>query len=551
MAVPPGAAEATPMPPARLALGVRRGSRQGDYWVAAGLGTALAFLYLLVLTTATVRGTYNERFALLLAPGLFLVASVPLRRMLDKVEADPWIRRAVLFGLAAKLLSAFARYYVNDLFLGHADASAYYDAGLALSGEFKSFVFSGPAAEVYLPNLTGTRFIRLVSAIVYLVLGPSQMGGYVAFAFLSYWGLYLFYRAFSIAVPDGLRRRYTVLIFFLPSVVFWPSSIGKEAWMTTMLGLASYGLARVLTQRRGAYVAFLLGIAAMAIVRPHVAAVFGVGAAAAFVLRRTRGSGGTARKVLSLLVLGLVAGLVLNQLQSFFDLQDGLNPQQVLNETTRRSSQGGSQFEAVNPTSPAQLPWALITVLFRPFLYEAGGVAGLVTALEGTVLIGLFIWNLPRLARLPATILARPYIGFAFLYLLVFGFAFSSISNFGILARQRTQLFPIAVIVLAVPLEPRIIARSARRTSGPLDRSALPAPVPSHEGKATTTAGRTVAARLSNRRGTGGSPVHAQARHIGRSPAARRRAEALSTGAPPVRTGPVIRQDQPASRRAM
>lgn len=502
-------------------LAGRGRSRQGDYWAALVLGVAFAAAYLLVLGLATGRGGYNEWFAVLLAPVLFVVGAVPLRRMLMRVEPDPWIRRAVVLGLAAKLFSAFARYYVNDFFLGHADASAYYDAGLALSRQFRSFVFRGPVVESILPNLTGTQFIRLISGIFYIGLGPSQLAGYVAFSFLSFWGLYLFYRAFSLAIPDGLRRRYALLIFFLPSVVFWPSSIGKEAWMTTMLGLGAYGLARVLAQRHGAYLAFLGALGGMAVVRPHVAAIFGAASGAAFALRRTKGTGGAFRKALSLLVLVLAAGLVLNQLQSFFDLQDGLNPQQVLNETTRRSSQGGSQFEAVNPTSPAQLPWALITVLFRPFLFEARGVAGLVTALEGTVLVLLFLWNFPRLARLPATVLSRPYAGFALVYVLIFGFAFSSISNFGILARQRTQLFPIAVIVLALPYESPVIGRSGRRTA---TRLAPLSPPPSANEAPLPTAG--------TRRPGGGAWAGAdpsrqgavQARYIGRSAAARRQA---------------------------
>lgn len=441
----------------------RPDTAMSDYRSALVIGLFLTTVYLFLLMAATDAG-YNTWFALVLAPVMFLLASVPLRRMLEKVEPDLWIRRAVVLGLAAKLIGAFARYYVNELVLGQADAASYYLAGTNLAREFRHFEIGGPAFQEQLPNLAGTQFIRLLSGIIYVFLGPSLLAGYLVFAFMSFWGAYLFYRAFALAVPDGLRRRYVALVFFLPSVVFWPSSLGKEAWMTTMLGLGAYGLARLLTQRRGAYPLFLLALAGMAVVRPHVAAIFGAGASAAFVLRRSKGSGGTARKVIGLVVLALAAGLVLNQLQSFFDLQDGLNPQQVLDETTRRSSQGGSQFEAVHATSPAQLPLAVITVLFRPFLFEAKGITGIVTAMEGTVLLGLFIWNVPRLSRLPAKMIVQPYVGFALIYLLIFAFAFSAISNFGILARQRTQLFPIASILLAVPYESSIRSRSSPRS---------------------------------------------------------------------------------------
>ena len=32
-------------------------------------------------------------------------------------------------------------------------------------------------------------------------------------------------------LPTGDHRRYALLVFFMPSLLFWPSSIGKESWM--------------------------------------------------------------------------------------------------------------------------------------------------------------------------------------------------------------------------------------------------------------------------------------------------------------------------------
>ena len=83
--------------------------------------------------------------------------------------------------------------------------------------------------------------------------------------------MFYMYRAFVVAIPDGNRRSYARLLFFLPSMLYWPSSIGKEAWMLFCLGLAAFGTARLLTGRpwRGlalAGTALWLG----ALVRPHV-----------------------------------------------------------------------------------------------------------------------------------------------------------------------------------------------------------------------------------------------------------------------------------------
>lgn len=239
--------------------------------------------------------------------------------------------------------------------------------------------------------------------------------------------------------------------------------------MTTMLGLGSYGLARLLTQQRFAYPAILVALAGMGAVRPHVAAIFGVAMGAAFALRRSAGRGGTTRKILGLILLAIVAGILMNQLQTFFGIQSPLDAQEVFDETSRRSGQGGSKFTPAQPTSPAAFPWAIITVLFRPFIFEAGSAAGLVTALEGTVLMMLFVWNLPRLARLPGAMIQRPFVGYAVIYAVVFAFAFSAVSNFGILARQRTQLIPIIVLVLAIPVAPSLRSRrEAERAKRPM-----------------------------------------------------------------------------------
>ncbi|MEZ5409739.1 MAG: hypothetical protein R2761_17050 [Acidimicrobiales bacterium] len=375
------------------------------------------------------------------------------------MEPDPRLRTIVIAGLAAKLLGSFARFFSNEYVIGHADASLYHDVGVALAGEFQKFVFSGPSVSVYLDRGPGTNFIRAATGVLYLLIGPTITGGYVLYSYLSYWGLYLFYRAHRIAMPDGLRRRYAALLFFMPSMVFWPSSIGKEAWMTFALGLGAYGLARLLDYRRYGYLMIALGVSAMGLVRPHVAAIFAAALAAGFLLRRSRGQpGAAARKLIGLLLLTVLAGILLAKLQSFFGITEGLNAQEVFDETTRRSSQGGSEFTPVQPNSPLGLPWAIVTVLFRPFVFEANSAAALASAAEGTVFMAFFVWNVPRLVRLPAQMFLRAYVGFSVVYTLVFVYAFSAIANFGILVRQRTQLTPIALIVLTVPLE-----RSPRR----------------------------------------------------------------------------------------
>jgi uncharacterized membrane protein len=45
---------------------------------------------------------------------------------------------------------------------------------------------------------------------------------------------------------------------------------------------------------------------------------------------------------------------------------------------------------------------------------------------------------------------SEPYVTYAIVYLLIFFFAFGTIGNFGILARQRTQAMPLLFVLLAL-----------------------------------------------------------------------------------------------------
>ncbi|MEY2461183.1 MAG: hypothetical protein QOG30_3013, partial [Acidimicrobiaceae bacterium] len=86
----------------------------------------------------------------------------------------------------------------------------------------------------------------------------------------------------------------------------------------------------------------------------------------------------------------------------------------------------------------------------RPFPTEVSGTA-FFTGLEGVMLAGLFVVSWRRLRRVLRMSLRNAYVAFAVGYTFVFIYAFSSISNFGILARERSQFFPVLFVLLAIP----------------------------------------------------------------------------------------------------
>jgi hypothetical protein len=85
-----------------------------------------------------------------------------------------------------------------------------------------------------------------------------------------------------------------------------------------------------------------------------------------------------------------------------------------------------------------------------------------VASVEGTLLALAFVVSLPRLARLPRFLVSTPYLVFTLAFVLMFAFAFSSVGNFGIVTRQRTQVFPLVLVLLALPLPERLAPGALR-----------------------------------------------------------------------------------------
>jgi hypothetical protein len=433
--------------------------KAGGPRVDATVGFAAAAAYLILLALAMTRVSYDVWGALVVAPALTAGSLILLTRARRR-EVDPWIGKLLVVAFVTKMLGAVVRYAVTfEVYAGRADAGGYHGSGRRLAAAF----WNGTWDQVYaaeVPKMGGTEFMRLVTGVVYIFTGPTKLGGFLVFSCLGFWGLYGFYRAFRIGFPEGDHRRYAVLLFFLPSLLYWPSSIGKEAWMLFTLGIAAWGAALVLRYRSRGYVVLGLGLAGTAAVRPHITLLLFVALFIAYLWRRrswVESHTGLLGRMAGIGLMVLVGGLVLTQAADFFHLQD-LDPagvQQVLDRTQDQSSKGASQFSVSRPKSPGEYPDAVVTVLFRPYPWEAGNAQALVASVEGTLLALLFVVSLPRLARLPRLLVSTPYLLFAVAYILMFVFAFSSVGNFGIITRQRTQVFPFVLVLLALPLPVR------------------------------------------------------------------------------------------------
>lgn len=415
----------------------------------------LAVCYLLVLAYGMTVLSYDIWGALVLVP-IFTVIIVPILRRAARKDPDPTIYRLLILAYVAKLIGTVIRYIVTfNVYAGSADAQGYHGAGMRIAAGFWDGRFS-EAMEAEMPKLIGTSFMRLLTGLFYIVTGPTKLGGFLIFGFLSFLGMFWFYRACVIGFPDANHRRYAILLLFLPTLVYWPSSIGKEAWMIFTLGLTSYGVALILRHQPLGYLTAALGMTGTAMVRPHVTVLCFAALFVAYLLRRRSWSEsrlGPIGKMVGVAVLLVAGGIVVGRAAAFFNLDDvdTESVDQVFERTESQSAQGGSEFTAARPTSPREFPNALLSVLFRPYPWEANNAQAMVAAIEGMMLLILFGVSVSRLVRVPVYVFRVPYVAYVLAFTVMFVLAFSSIGNFGTMTRQRAQVFPFVLVLLAIP----------------------------------------------------------------------------------------------------
>ena len=382
---------------------------------------------------------------LIAIPVLCLIA-VPILRRLARPDDQFDIVGVAWLALGTKFIVAYLR------LLGGVDSVSYDNEGARMAEAFRQFDFTAPTGR----SIPGTGSVRYFTGLVHLTTNSSYVATFLVYSFIAFLGILMFYRAFGLAVPEGNTRRYALLILFWPTLLFWPSSIGKESLMIFGLGLTSLGAARVLSRLPRGLLVFLVGLASVGLVRPHVALIIVTAMLVGLVFRAPVGDSLTAvgAKLVIILVLLIAGAVIAGATESLFDLDDlnrSSSVSEALNRAEEQTAQGGGRFASARVSSPIDYPWAVVTVLFRPFVFEAKGGLALLSATEGMMMLAVGTWSLLRFMRHVGRIRRSAYLAYALTFVLTFCYLFAAIANFGILTRKRSQVLPFLFVFFALP----------------------------------------------------------------------------------------------------
>ncbi len=337
---------------------------------------------------------------------------------------------------------------------GGSDSMAYTRFGQAISNQLNLQGFSEAHREA-----PGTGSIDLAVGYFYWLGAPVRTAANFLWASGATIGLLLFWTSTKHLAGQRLHL-YTAAVLLLPTLLFWNSGVGKEAPLVLGTGAMVAGIFYVAEQGRVArgigYFAF--GALVSGLVRPHITFLIIVSAAVGISLASRRESTvSLGRRVVTLGIVGIaLLAIVPVTLQlvdpsgtrSFFDAANERAEYYADFYQEGRSGAGDSAFSTSTVQSPADVPRAVMTVLFRPFPWEVRSLTQAIASLEATVLGLACVWagwsvftGRAKFNRTPLTMTALTYV-------LLFSVAFVSFGNFGLLVRQRMQVVGFLLLVV-------------------------------------------------------------------------------------------------------
>lgn len=356
-----------------------------------------------------------------------------------------------LSAFAVKILGSITRFWVlANVYNYSGDAGRYHSQGIRVAEYFRNFDFTSPV--VHAPQ--GTKGVIYITGILYSFLPASALGAYYFFGTLAFTGSVFFYMAFRKVYPDVSPRFYRLIIFFLPSILFWPSSLGKDAWVFFGSGIAAYGVA--LLFKKGylkGIVWFVIGLLLVSVVRPHVAGFIVLAFGLAYLIPRKGSSEDFGLWfVRGLILLGI--GMFFLSLSKDFLFSRGLDDiswmslKEFYEHKRVVTMKGGSRFLSTSVFTIIGPFYALVTVLMRPLPWEAHNAQAMVSSLESVIWIGLFYWRRKVMWSRLKDIRGNPWVAFVFFYSIIMIMMLTTASNLGIIARQRVQFLPFLFMLI-------------------------------------------------------------------------------------------------------
>jgi hypothetical protein len=260
----------------------------------------------------------------------------------------------------------------------------------------------------------------------------------------------------------ALKVEVIFSFLFIPSVIFWGSGLMKEGLAMAALYFLSSTFFKIWFKERITILDIAFGLLALWVLwqlKYYYAAIFLPTVGTALFVKRMiipllKIKSGYVEIFIWMLILILgFAGISL--------LKENFHPEVLFSvivknyQAFQTLSEPGDAvvYNNLRPTFASMLansPWALLSGLFRPFLWEVHNVLQLLSALENLLFVALFVFSVRNWKKAFSTDHRLLVLAFVTYVIILCIFLTLSTPNFGTLSRYRVGFLPFLVFLLSI-----------------------------------------------------------------------------------------------------
>ncbi len=409
----------------------------------------------------------------------FLLALGILSGYLAKKKVDRSLHNFFWGALALRLLGSILYALVYQYYYGYGDTFTFFKGGnfytdriaedisnfkYFFAGEeelanwYKSQADSDIIFAGYFSHPSGNMVMKISALLSYISFNRYIIIG-LFFGYFSFWGQWKLFEVFHDLSEKKNSKLLGYLILYTPSVWFWGSGLLKDSICIGCLGFILYFIYKFIKYKKRSFRDILLLIFfsyLLWVIKPYILVISLLTLGLCFFLDYYL------RNANFLVKFALLVTFVLSAifLMSFIDLQPLIesfvadsvaqinSSIQNYGASTTETSKGGFAIAELDPTLSGVLtsaPGAIFRCFYRPFMWEAGSVMILLTALESTLLL-LFTLKLllkTKVFGFFRIALSNPFYTFCLVISILFALIIGLTTfNFGTLVRYKIILLP-------------------------------------------------------------------------------------------------------------
>lgn len=432
-------------------------------------------------------------YDLLVIPLTFIVFFFLGRAISRKIETKE-MRNYFVYGLLLKMIATIIFGLVIQFYFGGGDTNRYYVALLDLKQAVKDdpanlfhiygnvqMKMDNPVVPYILNDKLGDNLGYMVKTSNFTVprfglffsflFGNSYTAISMCYSFFAFWGCWKCFTVFANLFPH-IRKGMALCFLFFPSVIYWGSAITKDSVCLGALGLFIYSFYNLFMLKKSVLLhltSMIIWGALLFFIKPYILLSLVPSLSLWYFLYTNKNVKEKSVRYASFgVLLAIIGGSVLFLIQTMLKsefLEIGQYKAENLAQYAASSQEGyaqagGSVFnigtlDGSLGSFAAMFPKAVNASLFRPYLWEVNNPVMLISALESSLILYLFLYALFKTGfkKLFGKIFSSPILLFMFVYsVFLSGLVAITTNNFGSLVRYKIPAMPFFLCMVIILL---------------------------------------------------------------------------------------------------